>query len=109
MRRFVFVMIVIGLGIGVVAVAMTLLSAQTATQTPTPQPLATTSSEALLSPTSTEVACTLLDVDMDAAPDLHLALAIDSMYEEMPLFQTPVAVVVTQEKPFNVGCIEAGD
>jgi len=107
MRRFVFVMIVVGLGIGILAAAMVLLSAQTPALTPTPVPRITNTAEAAVAPTGTEAACTLLD--MDAPQNLQEALAIDTMYESMPMFQTPVAVVPTQGKPFSVGCIQPGD
>lgn len=55
----------------------------------------------------TDTACQL--VDIQGTPNIQVALAIDSLYEAMPQMKTPVAMVVTQEKPFTVGCVLPGD
>jgi hypothetical protein len=104
MRRSFFVIFFMILGlIGLVA-ALRLW--QTANTTPlTATPLMTEAVVKAGTATETQVACQI--IDRAAAPDLRVALAVDSMYQQMPLFKTPVALVVTEAKPYSVGCIEA--
>jgi hypothetical protein len=88
-QRSIFIVLLVLLVGGIVAVGFAWRQANTSSSTPTP------------------IACQV--VDIQGTPNLQIGLAIDSMYESMPLMKTPVAVVATQEKPFAVGCVLPGD
>jgi hypothetical protein len=88
-QRSIFIVLLVLLGAGIVAAGFAWQQANTFSSTPTP------------------IACQLIDVQ--ETPNLQIGLAIDSMYESMPLMKTPVAMVATQEKPFAVGCVLPGD
>jgi hypothetical protein len=84
MRRSIVIVLLILLSVGIVAAGFAWQQAN-ALATPTPAD------------------CQLIAVE--GTPNIQMGLAIDTLYDAMPRMQTPVGVVVGQEKPFNVGCV----
>lgn len=60
-----------------------------------------------ISDTAADSACEMIVVH--GTPDIQLGMAVASLYEQIPQMQTPVVMVATQEKPFTVGCLAAGE
>lgn len=107
MRRLFFVTIFILAAAAVLALALRLSQASLGF---TPMAMTTLTPEdqaaQVAAPTHTQVACTLID----AAPvqDAQLALAVDTMYAQLPQFKTSVPIAATEDKPFSVGCLPPG-
>jgi hypothetical protein len=52
---------------------------------------------------ATPIVCQI--IDPLSTPDLKRDLAIAELYESIPQLKTPVAIIATQDKPFEVGCL----
>ncbi|GEM_PF-3513409 len=101
MRRSIFIIVSVLMGIALAWVGLRLWSRVTAPAAATI--LITQAETNTVAATAPAKACQLLD--SPGPTNLKEALAIDSMYQQMPMFQTPLALVATPDKPFAVGCI----
>ena len=89
MRRAIFIVLLVLFSAGIAAVGFARQHANT------------------VSSTAADSTCQMIDVH--GTPNIQLGMAIDSLYEQMPQMKTPVAMIATQEKPFTVGCLAAGE